>query len=185
MTLSLDESFSSRPADQPSSHPLQSTLAENISIHYRKFLADRMRLSLECADVAIDLEALRAHQAEIRLESLRDTLATVRAQHEGIFSLYKQLRGAMERGEEELAGPRSVPVTGLQRHKTPTLERQATPIVPVTPILDRTPLLDVGRNRVLENESGSMVKRMRAQLEENARKFGNTNLTPKRVRQFS
>ncbi len=118
---------------------------------YKKFADERIQQILLCCDYAIDAEAVRANQAEMRLASVRDTLAAVRVQHELIYRKYEDLaryNQELERRFEELK----------QRldQKSGTTPRH----------LD----FDTSRENIStsSNHSDSVVKRMRAQLEANS-----------------
>jgi hypothetical protein len=60
-----------------------------------KLVSSRMMLLLETCDRALDTQACRAENAERRLESVRETLAAVRAQHEAIFNRYEDLKSSV------------------------------------------------------------------------------------------
>ena len=62
---------------------------------FKKLASSRIQLLLETCDRALDFEACRADDAERRLESVRETLAAVRAQHEAIFNRYEELKSTM------------------------------------------------------------------------------------------
>ena len=128
---------------------------------YKKFAADRISHLLECCDYALDAEAVRANQAELRLASVRDTLATVRVQHEVIYRKYEDLAlysQELEKKFDEL------------RRK---YEQKSGGGGVVSYTVAAEPR-EFENSRDAPNYSDSVVKRMRAQLEENTRKLGVT-----------
>jgi len=117
---------------------------------YKKLVADRISHMLECCDYAVDAEAVRANQAELRLASVRDTLANLRVQHELIYRKYEDL--------------------ALHSH---TLEKKVEDVRRKDGGLTYSQP-DFENSRDNSNYSDSVVKRMRAQLEENSKKLGVT-----------
>lgn len=115
---------------------------------YAKFVSDRIQLLLETSDLAILTETVRSEQAEERLVRLRDTLMIVRKQHEKIQQNYEELRQKYEslQKKQELSRQISQPFQLSQDYENSR---------------------DV-------NVTDSVVKRMRAQLEENAKRAGVT-----------
>lgn len=116
---------------------------------YAKYVSDRIQLLLETSDLAIYTETVRSEQAEDRLVRLRDTLMIVRKQHEKIQQNYEELRQKYEslQKKQELTRQISQPFQTLSQ--------------------------DYENSRDV-NVTDSVVKRMRAQLEENARRAGVT-----------
>ena len=194
---------------------------------FRKFALNQMSHLFECCAAAVDLEAIRADQAELRLGSVRETLAAVRAQHEAIFARYEELKGFMGStalvipnnvestnkfypGPQQLIAPQQNTGRVLEQQEsmrsdrafykgrvyaTPGYHQSAPPVYnsentpynvarsagwnaekPQTTFPSASPL---NISSFSQNSDMSIVKRMRAQLEENGR--ARAAATPRRI----
>jgi hypothetical protein len=120
-------------------------MSDLVDTAFKKLASQRIQLLLETCDRALDAEACRADDAERRLESVRETLAAVRAQHEAIFNRYEELKSTIH-GD-------SVPMFSRSAFAEPQVLKAEIFSAPVQ-----------------RPHGESVVQRMRAQLEESARK---------------
>ena len=124
---------------------------------YRKLVLERITLLLDCATQAVDSECVRADEAEMRLESVRETLATVRAQHEMIFNRYEDLKNSLA------SATASIPPASAQKAHVA--------FRPLHNLLGNRSVLV--KTETPRSNGESVVKRMRAQLEESSRSKAN------------
>lgn len=126
---------------------------EVLETAFKKLATQRIQLLLETCDRALDVEACRADEAERRLESVRETLAAVRAQHEAIFNRYEELKASIQ--------------VDSSMHTIPPIPPSARKFQPEA--------FSAPAQR--PNGAGeSVVQRMRAQLEQSAKKTGSSLL---------
>ena len=128
-------------------------MSEVLDSAFKRLASQRIQLLLETCDRALDNEACRADEAERRLESVRETLAAVRSQHEAIFNRYEELKSSMHQVEPPVQ----------QKHTFNFAEPQ---------IKNKTLVFSAPVHRP---HGESVVQRMRAQLEESARKANAAN----------
>ena len=114
-----------------------------LDLAFKRLASQRIQLLLDTCDRALDFEACRAEDAERRLESVRETLQTVRAQHEQIFSRYEELKNSVH---------------------------SSTPVFPLrTFLVKEENVLSAPFHRP-HGAGESVVQRMRAQLEGSCKK---------------